>query len=93
MARSILRPVTCVIDSLRSTFFSSLTPSGVSSNAQANNNATGKATTQEQENETTNPIGQRQHRHEDIDDLQQQPGNDDVRDRDTKHIAALKLVK
>ncbi len=45
MMRSSLRPVTCVIDSLRSTSFSRFIPSGVSSNAQANSSATGNPMT------------------------------------------------
>ena len=41
MMKSSLRPVTWVMDSVRSTCFSSLMPSGVSSKAQAKISATG----------------------------------------------------
>ena len=45
MLRSSFLPVTWVMDWLRSTFFSSLMPSGVFSKAQANTSASGKPTT------------------------------------------------
>ena len=48
---------------------------------------------QEKQDETAHPFGQRQHGHENIDDLKQQPGNDDVRYGYAKYVAAFQLVE
>ncbi len=46
---------------------------------------------QEQENQLAGPLGQRQHRHDHVGDLQDQPADDDVQDRNAIHVTPLEF--